>query len=73
MFSSEAALGGITIDDETTDLRLPMFIAMDPPEHDAQRKAINPAVSPANLQLLEPLIRERSIVRRRKIAPDRFC
>jgi cytochrome P450 len=60
VFSSEAALGGITIDDETTDLRLPMFIAMDPPKHDAQRKAVNPAVSPANLALLEPLIRERA-------------
>lgn len=60
VFSSEAALGGITIDDETTDLRLPMFIAMDPPKHDAQRKAINPVVSPANLALLEPLIRERA-------------
>ena len=60
VFSSEAALGGITIDDETTDLRFPMFIAMDPPKHDAQRKAVNPAVSPANLQRLEPLIRERA-------------
>ena len=37
-----------------------MFIAMDPPKHDAQRKAVNPAVSPANLQRLEPLIRERA-------------
>lgn len=60
VFSSEAALGGITIDDETSDLRLPMFIAMDPPKHDAQRKAVNPVVSPANLALLEPLIRERA-------------
>ena len=60
VFSSEAALGGITIDDETSDLRFPMFIAMDPPKHDAQRKAVNPAVSPANLQLFEPLIRERA-------------
>jgi len=60
VFSSEAALGGITIDDETTDLRFPMFIAMDPPKHDEQRKAVSPAVSPANLQLFEPLIRERA-------------
>jgi cytochrome P450 len=58
--SSEAALGGITIDDETGGLRLPMFIAMDPPKHDAQRKPINPVVSPTNLALLEPLIRERA-------------
>ena len=44
VFSSEAALGGITIDDETTDLRFPMFIAMDPPKHDAQRKVVSPIV-----------------------------
>ena len=28
---------------------LPMFIAMDPPKHDVQRKAVTPVVSPANL------------------------
>ncbi|HEX7758471.1 MAG TPA: cytochrome P450 [Caulobacteraceae bacterium] len=60
VFSSEAALGGIAIVDQGADLRLPMFIAMDPPKHDAQRKAVSPAVSPANLQLLEPMIRERA-------------
>ena len=37
----------------------PMFIAMDPPKHDVQRKAVSPAVGPANLALMEPLIRER--------------
>jgi cytochrome P450 len=37
----------------------PGFIAMDPPDHDAQRKAVTPAVSPANLRELEPLIRSR--------------
>ena len=59
-FSSEASLGGITIDDETEDLRLPMFIAMDPPKHDAQRKAVSPVVAPMNLQKMEPLIRQRA-------------
>ena len=38
----------------------PMFIAMDPPKHDVQRKTVSPAVSPTNLRLLEPLIRERA-------------
>jgi cytochrome P450 len=38
----------------------PMFIAMDPPKHDAQRKTVSPAVSPANLAVMEPLIRERA-------------
>jgi cytochrome P450 len=38
----------------------PMFIAMDPPKHDVQRKTVSPAVSPANLAVMEPLIRERA-------------
>jgi cytochrome P450 len=38
-----------------------MFIAMDPPKHDVQRKTVSPAVSPHNLAIMEPLIRERVI------------
>jgi cytochrome P450 len=56
VFSSE---GGITIANQDEDFQLPMFIAMDPPKHDAQRKAVSPIVSPHNLANLEPLIRER--------------
>ncbi|MDQ2859951.1 MAG: cytochrome P450 [Pseudomonadota bacterium] len=56
VFSSQ---GGITIVNQNEDFRLPMFIAMDPPKHDAQRKAVSPIVSPHNLANLEPLIRER--------------
>ena len=37
-----------------------MFIAMDPPKHDVQRKTVSPAVSPANLAVMEPLIRARA-------------
>lgn len=37
-----------------------MFIAMDQPKHDEQRKTVSPAVSPFNLTKLEPLIRERA-------------
>ena len=60
VFSSEASLGGITIDDQTEDLKqLRMFIAMDPPDHEGRRKAASPVVSPGNLKILEPLIRER--------------
>jgi cytochrome P450 len=33
------------------------FIAMDPPGHDVQRKAVSPAVAPANLQVMAPIIR----------------
>ena len=60
VFSSEAALGGITIRDARPDLRRPSFIAMDPPRHDEQRKAVSPIVSPANLKTMEPIIRERA-------------
>ena len=59
VFSSESTLGGITIRDQEEDFPLPMFIAMDPPKHDAQRKVVSPIVAPDNLAKLEGLIRER--------------
>src|SRR3954451_24208338 len=37
LFSSE---GGISLDDDPPDFALPMFIAMDPPKHDLQRKTV---------------------------------
>ena len=37
------------------------FIAMDPPEHRAQRRTVTPAVQPKNLMNLESLIRERTV------------
>lgn len=60
VFSSDAHLGGITIGDPDDDFILPMFIAMDPPKHDAQRKVVSPIVAPANLAKLENTIRERA-------------
>jgi cytochrome P450 len=60
VFSSEASLGGITILDQQSDVELPMFIAMDQPKHDVQRLTVSPIVSPANLAVMEPLIRERA-------------
>ncbi len=61
VFSSEATQGGITLMGSRGDIDpLPMFIAMDPPKHDVQRKTVNPVVSPANLQVLGPIIRERA-------------
>ena len=36
------------------------FIAMDPPGHDIQRKTVSPAVAPANLQAMSPIIREEA-------------
>jgi cytochrome P450 len=56
LFSSE---GGITLGDQDEDFPLPMFIAMDPPKHDEQRKVVSPVVGPRNLAALEPIIRER--------------
>ena len=58
-FSSSSALGGITLRDRPAELELPMFIAMDPPRHDVQRKVVQPIVSPENLANFEGLIRER--------------
>ncbi|HEY1708334.1 MAG TPA: cytochrome P450 [Rhizomicrobium sp.] len=61
VFSSEATMGGITLVGNRGDADpLPMFIAMDPPKHDVQRKTVNPVVSPMNLQVLAPIIRERA-------------
>ncbi|MEM8768521.1 MAG: cytochrome P450 [Pseudomonadota bacterium] len=56
VFSSEPT---IVIDDPDEDFELPMFIAMDPPKHDDQRKVVSPVVGPRNLAALEPIIRER--------------
>ena len=56
VFSSE---GSIVLRDQDEDFKLPMFIAMDPPKHDEQRKTVSPIVAPANLAKLESTIRER--------------
>jgi cytochrome P450 len=58
-FSSSSAFGGITLRDRPVELELPMFIAMDPPKHDVQRKVVQPIVSPENLANFEGLIRSR--------------
>ena len=57
-FSSEPAIS--IFDQYQGEGPLPMFIAMDPPKHDVQRKAVSPTVSPMNLERLAPLIRERA-------------
>jgi len=59
VFSSDSSFGGITIRDRPKGLELPMFIAMDPPRHDEQRKVVQPIVAPANLAKLQDIIRER--------------
>ena len=57
-FSSEPS---ISIIDPEPDMILRMFIAMDPPEHDDQRRAVHHVVAPRNLQEFETLIRERTV------------
>lgn len=58
IYSSE---GGITIADQDEDFTMPMFIAMDPPKHDEQRKVVNPVAAPRNLKNLEDIIRRRVV------------
>ena len=58
-FSSEPT---IVLPDPAEDFTLPMFIAMDPPKHDVQRKTVSPIVAGPNLANLEPIIRERAAV-----------
>ncbi len=49
----------IVIGDQLDEFYVPMFIAQDPPVHDLQRKAAQPAVAPSQLLELEGLIRQR--------------
>ncbi|MFN4354722.1 cytochrome P450 [Parvibaculum sp.] len=61
VFSSDYMKGGITISGGQENFEpLPMFIAMDPPRHDVQRKAVSPAVAPSALAQMAPQIRERA-------------
>ena len=61
IYSSDWSQGGITITDfPPGEQRLQMFIAMDPPKHDAQRKAVSPIVAPGNLANMEAIIRART-------------
>ena len=57
VFSSEPT---IVLPDPAEDFTLPMFIAMDQPKHDVQRKTVQPIVAPNHLAHLEPIIRRRA-------------
>lgn len=56
IYSSEPSIAIVDFYDEFT---LPSFISMDAPKHDVQRKTVQGVVAPSNLQLLEPVIRQR--------------
>ena len=57
LFSAEPFIIIGTAPDE---LAVEMFIAMDPPKHDVQRRAVQGVVAPKNLKEMEGLIRERT-------------
>ncbi|WP_439105830.1 cytochrome P450 [Congregibacter sp.] len=57
-FSSER---DIVIGDQPQGFAPPMFIAMDNPKHDVQRKTVQPAVAPQRLNELQDLIRQRVV------------
>jgi cytochrome P450 len=64
-FSSDSENGGITIfeppDERQRESRdRTSFIALDPPDHDAQRRVVSPMFTSASVMALEPLIRERA-------------
>ena len=56
-FSSEPS---IVLPNQAEDFTLPMFIAMDQPKHDVQRKTVAPLMSPMNLGEMSKIIRERT-------------
>lgn len=56
LYSSEPSIALMDMDG---DMEISMFISMDAPKHDEQRKVVQPVVAPTNLALLEPIIRER--------------
>lgn len=64
VFSSSYKLGGITILGEGEPLwgddLLPMFIAMDRPEHTGQRRTVAPAFTPSEMNRIAPDLRART-------------
>jgi cytochrome P450 len=60
VFSSAAALGGISIRDQPVEFRRTSFIAMDQPHHGPQRKTVAPMFTPTHLDELAVNIRKRS-------------
>ncbi|MFN3943397.1 MAG: cytochrome P450 [Allosphingosinicella sp.] len=64
IFSSSWQYGGITILGEGEPLfgddLLPMFIAMDRPEHTGQRRTVAPAFTPSEIERIGPSVRART-------------
>jgi cytochrome P450 len=60
IYSSEASLGGFTIRDAAAEFRRPNFMALDPPKHSAQRKAVAPMFTPTQLDHMVHSVRQRT-------------
>jgi cytochrome P450 len=65
VFSSSWEVGGITVagDPEAIldgEVRMPMFIAMDPPQHTAQRRTVAPAFTPSEIERMKIECRART-------------
>ncbi len=68
LYSSSWDRGGITIGDPPADVtpeqlaerRLPMFIAMDRPDHTGQRRTVAPAFTPTEIDQLADEVRRRT-------------
>lgn len=69
VFSSSWEYGGITVAGDGIehmqegDVAMPMFIAMDPPQHSAQRRTVAPAFGPAEIDRL----RSNTLMRTREL------
>ena len=64
VFSSSWEYGGITVAGDVNtvqeaEVRMPMFIAMDPPKHQAQRRTVAPAFTPSEIDRMRSEVRER--------------
>ncbi len=65
IFSSSWEYGGITVLGDAyklleDEVRLPMFIAMDPPNHTAQRRTVAPAFGPSEVAAMKDEVRART-------------
>ncbi|WP_338467485.1 cytochrome P450 [Novosphingobium sp. ZN18A2] len=65
IFSSSYTYGGISIAFDSDKLledeeRLPMFIAMDPPQHTAQRRTVAPSFGPSEVAEMKAEVRART-------------
>ena len=65
IFSSSWEVGGITVAGdperlEEAEVRMPMFIAMDPPNHTAQRRTVAPAFTPSMIDIMRTETAQRT-------------